>query len=135
MDLFYGLPEGTTLRVFINEHIQIGGDGFLRITFYQDSFGTGTKVELIDRESGEVIITYYIVIFGDVDGDGYVTGSDENRMALAVASQDMFANGSPFEFAADLTGDGTINQEDLNILRVATNYMGAIDQTNPSVLL
>ena len=128
----YGLPEGMTAKTFVRDYIEIGGDGVLRITFYTDSFGTGTKVELLDGETGEVIKTYYIVIFGDTDGDGYITGSDENLMAMAGAQQGGFETGSPFSFAADLTGDGSIDNDDLLIIRAVNNYLGTIDQTNPS---
>lgn len=128
----YGLKEGITADEFYCNYVQVSEGGTLRFTFYSDSFGTGTKVELVDSETDEVINTYYIVIFGDVDGDGYITGSDENLMAIAVAGQGGFDGGSPFELAADLAGGGTIDNDDLAILRAATRYMIEIDQSNPA---
>jgi hypothetical protein len=53
-------------------------------------------------------------------------------MAMAGAQQGGFETGSPFAFAADLTGDGSIDNDDLLIIRAVNNYLGTIDQTNPS---
>lgn len=131
----YGLEEGLTRNAFINNYVQVLGDGEVRVTLAGDSFGTGTKVELIDRTSGTVINTYYIVIFGDVDGDGYITGSDANLIAIATQSQTVFENGSAYAFAADFTGDETIDADDLAVINAATSYIGTIDQVNPQELI
>jgi len=131
----YGLAEGLDQNTFTSDFVKVNGDGKLRITPYSDSFGSQTKVELIDNVTGLVVKTYYIVIFGDVDGDGYVTAGDENILSLVSSYQLAFDSGSAFEFAADLTQDEQIDSFDLNLVSAATNYSGTISQTTPWVLV
>ncbi|MEI6580123.1 MAG: InlB B-repeat-containing protein, partial [Eubacteriales bacterium] len=130
----YGLAEGMTKSTFINNFITVNGDGQLRVTF-EESFGTGTKVEVIDRVTSAVVKTYYIVIFGDVDGDGYITVGDENLIGMAAYSHSSFADGSAYKYAADLNQDALISTLDLAIISASTNYTGIINQTNPGVLI
>lgn len=127
----YGLEEGLARRLFVNKYIEVQGDGEMRVTIYGGSFGTGTKVELIDRTTLQVVNTYHIVIFGDVDGDGYITGSDANLMAMAAADLYEFESGSAFAFAADVNRNGEVDEEDLALVRAHLNYLSVIDQSNP----
>ncbi len=127
----YGLDEGISQTNFKNNFVQVLGDGVLLITFYNGSFGTGTKVQLKDNVTEEILQTYYIVIFGDVDGDGNVTGYDANLIGLVSSYQITFGTGSPFSFAADITQDGQTDAFDLNIVRAAEKNIITINQTNP----
>jgi hypothetical protein len=131
----YGLEEGMTKADFLSSFVTINGNGSLRITPYTDSFGTQTKVELLDNVTGLVVKTYYIVIFGDVDGDGYVTAADENILGMVASYQMSLDEGSAIEYAADLTQDQQVDTFDLNLVSAATNYSGTISQTNPSILI
>lgn len=125
----YGLEQGIAESVFLNDYVQILGDGELRITYHADAFGTGTKVELIDKQTTEVLETYYIVIFGDVDGDGLVTATDAQTVGRLSSYQSSFAADSAFKFAADLTGDGNVDAFDLNVITAALHDVIIIDQT------
>jgi uncharacterized repeat protein (TIGR02543 family) len=131
----YGLEEGMTKADFLSSFVTINGNGSLRITPYTDSFGTQTKVELLDNVTGLVVKTYYIIIFGDVDGDGYVTAADENILGMVASYQMSLDEGSAIEYAADLTQDQQVDTFDLNLVSAATNYSGTISQTNPSILI
>ncbi len=131
-NMIYGLAEGMTKADFINNYVTVGGDGTVRCTYYSDSFGTGTKVELVDNVTGDVLETYYIVIFGDIDGDGYITAADENLLDMASSYQ-IELEGEAFTCAADLTKDGFVDAFDLNILTAANGYSLVIDQTNPDL--
>jgi hypothetical protein len=131
----FGLEEGMTKADFLSSFVTVNGDGSLRITPYTDSFGTQTKVELLDNVTGLVVKTYYIVIFGDVDGDGYVTAADENILGMVASYQMSLDEGSAIEYAADLTQDQQVDTFDLNLVSAATNYSGTISQTAPSVLI
>ncbi|HZK39163.1 MAG TPA: InlB B-repeat-containing protein [Clostridia bacterium] len=125
----YGLDEGISESVFLNDRVQILGDGELRVTYYADAFGTGTKVELIDRLTSTVLETYYVVIFGDVDGDGFITADDVEIIRQISSYQSSFTADSAFEFAADLSGDGTIDAFDLNLITAALHGIMIVDQT------
>jgi len=131
----YGLEEGMTKADFLSSFVTVNGDGSLRITPYTDSFGTQTKVELLDNVTGLVVKTYYIVIFGDVDGDGYVTAADENILGMVASYQMSLDEGSAIEYAADLTQDQQVDTFDLNLVSAATNYSGTISQTAPWILI
>lgn len=131
----YGLEEGITGTRFLNKFVSVNGDAELRITFVADSFGTGTKLELFDRVTSQLVKTYYIIIFGDVDGDGFITGSDENIFSLVTTGQASLAEGSAFAVAADLNTDGRIDNADLTRIRAATGFFGQIDQTDPRNIL
>jgi hypothetical protein len=91
-------------------------------------------VELLFSSTKEVIETYYIVIFGDINGDGLITESDKDSMKNAVSfglSPDL---PPAFLFAADLTQDGTADAFDFNLFKASLAGLGTIDQNNPGVL-
>jgi len=129
--LIFGLEEGLTKNGFAANFVRVNGDATLRYTYVSDSFGTGTVVELVDNVTGEVVETYTVIIFGDVDGDGFITVADENIIDM-VSSYQLELENAAFLFAADLTQDGFVDAFDLNILSAATSYTATIDQTNPS---
>jgi len=130
-----GLEEGMTIGTFLSSFVTINGDGRIAYQYYTDSFGTGTRIDLIDNVTGLVVKSYYIVIFGDVDGDGYVTAADENILGMVASYQMSLDEGSAFECAGDLTQDEQVDTFDLNLVSAAANYSGTISQTNPSVLV
>lgn len=116
----YGLETGITINGLVNSFVQIAGDGVLQRPFgHIGAFGTGSTVELVDSVTGEVLKTYQIIIFGDVDGDGLITANDAGMIRQVSSYQSSFAAGSAFEFAADLTGDGNVDAFDLNLIKAA----------------
>ncbi|HZK39557.1 MAG TPA: InlB B-repeat-containing protein, partial [Clostridia bacterium] len=129
--LIHGLEAGITESEFIADFTQIVGNGELQITYYDTNFGTGTKVELLDAASQTVLKTYYVVIFGDVDGDGLISQADTDLLVTLASYQTVFEQGSAFELAADLTRDGLIDAFDLNMIKAAVSGISGIDQTNP----
>lgn len=131
----YGIEPGTTASIFENDYVQVLGDGRLEISFYNESFGTGTTVDLMDNVTGNVISTYVIVIFGDVDGDGLITEADRDLTAKVSSYQAAYEKGSAFEYAADLNGDGIIDVFDLNLMKAVVSGIGMIDQSNPPELI
>ncbi|HZK39558.1 MAG TPA: InlB B-repeat-containing protein [Clostridia bacterium] len=135
-DLIYGLAQGITIAELNDSFVQVNGNGMLRRA-QEDigNLGTGSIVELVDNVTNDVLKTYQIVIFGDLDGDGYVTNADRDILVMAASYQVEFAAGSAFEHAADLTRDGCIDAFDLNILKAALYGLGSIDQSNPGNLL
>lgn len=130
----YGLEAGMSSNTFAADFVQILGNGELQTTDYSTAFGTGTKVELLNSATQTVVRTYYIVIFGDVNGDGVVDSADKDILSLVASYQIEFATGSTFELAADLTQDGSVDAFDLNIIKAAVFGLGSIDQTNPGEL-
>ena len=130
-----GLEEGMTVETFLSSFMTVNGDGRIAYQYYTDSFGTGTRIDLIDNVTGLVVKTYYIVIYGDVDGDGYITAADENILGMVASYQMSFDEGSAFECAGDLTQDEQVDTFDLNLVSAAANYSGTISQTTPWILV
>ncbi len=87
-----------------------------------EGFGTGKKLVLKDS-SGATVATYTFILFGDVDGDGKITGDDATKIKNHVGSKSIL-NGCYF-YAADVKPDmsnATIDGDDLAMMY---NYMGA----------
>ena len=120
--IIYGLEEGIdNIDAFVN-----CDNCTLRYTETEGGFGTGTKVEVIQR--GEVVETYYIVIFGDVTGDGVIDALDVAMLSGVANYEFDFADGSLTSLAADLNKDGFIDTFDLTILVSASNFETPINQ-------
>ncbi len=106
--------------------VEIEGDGSLRYTYVGDNtvLGTGAMVEFINNKTGEVVETFYIVIFGDIDGDGTVTLTDAvdavDYMVWNECDHDYEDFTDPAVFAADIDADGAVT---LNDFVVSTDYL------------
>lgn len=129
-NLIYGLEPGLTAERFTNEFIQIIGNVHIAYTFVSGAFGTGTKVELIDNLTNEVVATYYIVIYGDVNGDGNINGVD---VGIMVNVENYSVSWNPvteaaFIIAGNINGDGNINGMDAGITVDVENYMRTLNQ-------
>ena len=107
--------------------VEIEGDGRLEYTFVGDNtvLGTGAKVEFINNKTGEVVETFYIIIFGDNNGDGTVTLLDSvdacDYLAWNDCAHDYEDFTNPAVFAMDVDGNGEIT---LNDFVVCNDYIG-----------
>ncbi|HOU09308.1 MAG TPA: leucine-rich repeat protein [Clostridiales bacterium] len=94
----------------------------------EGGFGTGTVVNIM--QVGDVLASYFIVLYGDVNGDGNIdTGDaglivDFENFALAW---DPAADAALYK-AADLNGDGNIDSSDAGLIVDAENFLLTIDQ-------
>lgn len=127
----YGLEAGLTQESFENDFVIAGGKSRLAYTSPSGSFGTGTTVEVIDTITNEVLYTYTIVIFGDVNGDGSVDSLDagvivdcENYMVVFDPQTD-----AAYLKAGDINGDGTLDSLDAGKVVDCENYIITIDQS------
>lgn len=131
--IIYGLSPQITVEVLESSYIKPALNTELVYTYKVfDSLGTGTKVEQVDCVSGEVIATYFIVIVGDANGDGFVNSLDSS-IVIAISSYLIFVEtDSPIFYAADLNGDGYVNSIDGALLNAVAAYLIEADQTAPS---
>ncbi len=61
----------------VNSQLEVTGDGEIVIVPSKANVcGTGSKVQLIDLATNEPIETYYIIVFGDVNGTASVNSAD-----------------------------------------------------------
>lgn len=76
--------------------------------------------------TGEVDASYTIIIFGDLNGDGIITATDNVTLKGELSGSDPIDVDSAVYFAADLNGDGTISSTDAvtvkSILSGAEDY-------------
>lgn len=90
-----------------------------------NAFGTGAKVDV--KLDGTTMTTYYVVIYGDVNGDGAIDGFDAIELDLAN-------NGSAnidgaYATAADTDGNGVVDSVDYASVIAEVQCTSAIAQT------
>ncbi|NLP49084.1 MAG: hypothetical protein GX345_09155 [Clostridiales bacterium] len=130
-DRILGILPGTSEEEFLSDYVGVTGYGELRFSENDGRFGTGRKVELIDLETEEVLESYYIIIFGDVNGDGLVDQDDLDLIKEAALFVSDFDVSYPYKVAADLNGDGIIDAFDLNLFKAAIKGVFQIDPVDP----
>ena len=138
----YGFTNKRSLPTEANletRYITYTGDGRIEITRREGTegfakLGTGTLVTLYDNVTGEVVEQFYLIYFGDVDGDCYVTGADYTNVNAELSKGRTWSalRGSSRVLymikAANLDGQNNIYGTDLNLLNSAVNGK-ALDQT------
>ena len=60
---------------------KVVGDGTMNVVATDNGEGTGTIVEVLDLD-GNVVAKYILIVFGDVNGDGYATTDDADLVSL-----------------------------------------------------
>ena len=94
----------------------------------QYGFGTGTVATL--KNGDEIIAEYTILIFGDIDGNGWYDANDAfivNMIASGLISADRL---SAAQFrAADCNHDGDVDSADFYLLNQASLMIEDIDQS------
>ena len=78
----------------------------------------------------DVAATYTVVLFGDVNGDGWYDGRDAvtvNMIANGMLSREQV--GEAVWMAADCNHDGKIDQSDVDLLNQAGVLLSSVDQT------
>ena len=140
--VIYGLQERMSEATY-NTYLDVEGDGHFTVTATANGFGTGTVIELYDNVTGQLLETYYVVIFGDLNGDSRVNATDvslANDEVLSVTGwslKQVYSNGVLVDnpdykvymtMAADLNGDGRIDSIDTSIICNRALALTYIDQ-------
>jgi hypothetical protein len=62
----------------LQAQLEVEGPGEIRITPSKGTkvCGTGTKIELVDIFTGDVVEAYYLIVAGDVNGDSVCNAND-----------------------------------------------------------
>ena len=93
-----------------------------------NGFGTGTVAML--TVNGEIVDSYTVVIFGDVNGDGWYDGEDAvivNLIAKGLLDEEDV--GIAIWAAADCNHDGVIDESDVDLLTGAGLLLNEVDQS------
>lgn len=90
-------------------------------------YGTGTCLKITD-ESGTPLVSYFIVIYGDVNGDGAIDAFDALEVDHAYHDGTYYM-GNIYDDAADVNHDGVIDSADYAALVESVNGTTPIGQT------
>ncbi|GEM_PF-3524967 len=93
-----------------------------------DNIGTGCRIVLKD-ENDTIIDSSEVLIFGDIDGDGYIDGNDAFFVKL-ITDRLLELNGLSEceQLAADATHDGVVDDIDARLLFDCGNFSGTVSQ-------
>ena len=124
--LIYGLAAGLDS---IEGYVTASADGCeVKVTKSGEKIGTGTLVEIY--KDGYLVDAYTVVIFGDVDGDGWYDAQDAFIVSLiANGLLTREQTGEAKYLAADCNHDGEINASDVEILQNAGLLLSDVDQS------
>ena len=125
-NLVYGLAAGLDS---IDGYVAASANGCeVKVTKSGDKIGTGTLVEIY--KDGYLVDAYTVVIFGDVDGDGWYDAQDAYIVSLitnGLLTREQ--TGEAKYLAADCNHDGVIDGADIEILQNAGLLLGDVDQS------
>ncbi len=109
----YGFEEGT-MEADARELIKFVGPAELKIYETKNGFGTGTMIQFISTENGEILGTYTVLVFGDANGDAVVDTFDVAYIIEVVNSGE---EPETIELAVlDLFKDGYVDAMDVSIM-------------------
>lgn len=129
--LIYGVQPAQT---GLTETLQPAMEGY-SISADSEKVHTGMTVTLAD-ESNSKLAEYTVVIFGDVNGDGWYDGQDAIIVdCLANGMLTKESVGEAVYMAADCNHDGVIDQFDVDLLNQAGTLLVNVDQTKPAEVL
>ena len=108
-------------------------------TLSNGGYGTGAVVKVYDQKGtpddtsdDEFVEQFYIVIFGDLDGNARITQLDYNEALVDLTERDWSANRNGVAYmklAADVSdSNGRITQLDINALSQVVSRAYTIDQ-------
>ena len=126
----YGVEVEPGYEETIDTVFEVIGDGELEIigTEAGSEVGTGTVVNVLDT-NGDVVESYVLVVFGDVNGDGMVDTSDSYDIELHDAYMyEMSSNGMRMEymyqvFAGDVNCDAMVDTSDSYDIELHDSFM------------
>lgn len=116
--LISGVPSGLAYYDLTNDYITACVDLDIEVE-RNDIVGTGSKVKLKEFYD-ELLAEYTIVVFGDVNGDGFCDGQDAVLVSCIADGMLTRADVSDAVYmAADFNCDGIVNSYDVDALNEA----------------
>lgn len=87
---------------------------------------TGDEIKIVDDKTGNVLKTYTVVVFGDINGDGIYDGRDATILSFIING--MLTPSPAMRLAADCNHDSVINTDDLAIIEQAGLLLSNVSQ-------
>ena len=145
----YGLDTRLTENKLLSDYLAVEGDGRIEVTLTKFNVcGTGTRIDVYDNVTNAIVATYYIIIFGDINGDAEIDSLDTSMLDSEIAGKTMWHINDPDNaqydqckvLAADLDNGGTdgahdgyITAVDATLLDAVTLEIAEIDQQTGNV--
>ena len=85
--------------------------------------GTGAQLQLLDAQ-GDVVATYTLIIFGDVNGDASVDATDSSLIMQIVARTTTLSDIQTF--AGDVNGDTLCDATDASLIMQGVARTGSV---------
>ena len=140
----YGLRFKLKDTVLLSNYITVLGDGRIEVLhvspLYKPYTGTGTQINVYDRCGTEstdddvLVETFYIVIFGDINGDSAANSADSSIIydeALGITSWSSKRSSTYKGYkvmAADVNNDTKVISVDASLVEDYALGLGKIDQ-------
>lgn len=140
----YGLKTRLKETVLLNQYITVLGDGRIEVIHAHSSYapytGTGTIINVYDRvgtaeTSDDVLVeTFYLVIFGDVNGDSAGNSADVSAIEEEGIGLTSWSSKNSEDYtrylvmAADVNYDGRVKTVDATLVENYSIGIGNIDQ-------
>ena len=134
----YGLVQMITTEELLGEYIDVSGDGKIVLEFEESQNagypGTGTLIKVYDNVTGEMVESFRIIIFGDLNGDAYINAVDvamATDESIYVTSWSYAGSDDYLEYrvlAADVNEDGQIRATDVAIISDHSLLISIINQ-------
>ena len=122
----YGLSTGMTRSVFQSKYITYENVTLSYSGNIGRNLGTGTTVTVTSDLTNEVIGTYTIIIYGDINGDGAITKLDSAVLSSSLNKKLTLTSAQ--RLAANLNGDRYVNYVDSTLLKSVIRRTKTIDQ-------
>ena len=123
----YGLAPGMTKAVFQNKYVTYENVTLKYSGVNGRYLGTGVTITVTSNITGEVIATYTIVIYGDLDGNGLINQADLNHMQNAIQKKATLSSAAIK--AGKLVSRTAISTLDYSALEKVVNKKANINQS------
>ncbi len=140
----YGLKTRLKETVLLNQYITVLGDGRIEVIHAHESYapytGTGTVINVYDRvgtaeTSDDILVeTFYIVIFGDVNGDSVANSADVSAIEDEAIGITKWSSAKSEDYtrylvmAADVNYDTRIRTVDATLVENYSIGINKLDQ-------
>ena len=144
-----GLETRLTKAKLLSTYLTVEGDGRLEVTLTKYRVcGTGARVDVIDNVTEDIVETYYIIIYGDVNGDSGVDATDASMIASEASGLTAWSNteSETYDYckvvAADVVDEnpatpekeGMITGQDSTAIDDVTLMVAKVDQQTGTVV-
>ncbi len=125
-DLVYGFDILEDITEPVNQSIGLKNGTHFEIEDVTKA-KTGDEIKIVDDKTGNILKTYTVVVFGDINGDGIYDGRDATIVSLIING--MLTPTPAMRLAADCNHDSVINTDDLEIIEQAGLLLSTVSQS------